>query len=130
MTTVVTLPKSFTSSGGVNVGTATDPFNVVTQDSITITQVVLNTEGPQGDEGPPGPTGATGADGMDGGVKLTFQQVDAVRVWSIQHTFTTPPSVMILDSTGEQVFGTVSYPSSGTVQVTFTNPMGGTAYLS
>jgi len=40
------------------------------------------------------------------------------------------PNVTVVDSSGREVFGELSYPNATTVQVTFSAAFGGEAYLS
>lgn len=70
--------------------------------------------------GPPGPSG--------GSVAIT--QSAPLSTWVLTHGLGYYPSVHIIDSLGRTVIAPVSYPTLQTVQITFTAPFSGTAYLS
>lgn len=50
--------------------------------------------------------------------------------WNIAHNLGKIPSVMVIESTGEQVFGEIAYPSLNVVVLTFSVPILGNAYLT
>lgn len=78
-----------------------------------------------GQRGPAGPSGPPGA-------ILTYVhiQVDPTVVWSIQHSLGRYPSVTVVDSAGAVVIGDVHYLTDQTVQVSFSSPFAGRAYLN
>ena len=77
--------------------------------------------GPPGPPGPPGPSGAS----------YVHQQAMADNVWTIPHGLGLyPAGIVVVDSSGSDVEGDVSYPDINTVTLTFTYPFAGTAYLS
>lgn len=70
--------------------------------------------------GPPGPSG--------GSVAIT--QSAPSTTWLLTHGLGYYPNVHIIDSSGRTVIAPVSYPTPETVQITFTAPFSGTAFLS
>lgn len=54
----------------------------------------------------------------------------AASFWTINHPLTFQPNVAVVDSTGEQVEGTVDYVDADTITVEFSAAFVGTAYLS
>jgi hypothetical protein len=72
--------------------------------------------------------GATGAAQTLG---MTYTQSSAATTWTISHSLSFYPNVTVVDSTGNEIFpGNVQYPSSSSVQLTFSAAVGGSAYLS
>jgi len=61
--------------------------------------------------------------------QLTFTQITPSAVWYIVHGFGIFPAVSVVDSSNQQVFGSITYPDSNTVQITFSAPFSGVAYL-
>jgi hypothetical protein len=59
-----------------------------------------------------------------------FTQGSASDTWSINHTLGGYPSVTVVNSTGTVVVGTVTYISTSEIQIEFTAPFSGTAYLT
>jgi len=59
----------------------------------------------------------------------TFIQAQPAAVWLLAHGFDRRPSVTILDVDNTQVEGTVTYPDSNHVVITFSIPVAGLAYL-
>jgi hypothetical protein len=57
-------------------------------------------------------------------------QPDAQEVWLINHGLGFHPNVTTVDSTGRLVEGDVVYLSNSLVQVTFSAPFAGSAFLS
>lgn len=110
------------------VATPTAPSQVTTSE---VEQVVFQQAGiagppgPMGDAGPQGPPGPSGALGNT----ITFRQDTPASVWTIVHSLGTFPSVTVLDSTGAQVMGDLSYLDGNTVQLIFSAPFSGVAYL-
>lgn len=59
-----------------------------------------------------------------------FTQGSASATWSINHSLGGYPSVTVVNSTGTVVVGTVTYISTSEIQIDFTAPFSGTAYLT
>lgn len=59
-----------------------------------------------------------------------FTQGSASDTWSITHSLGGYPSVTVVNSTGTVVVGTVTYISTSEIQIEFTAPFSGTAYLT
>lgn len=82
-------------------------------------------EGPQGPPGPQGPVGPPGADAT-----YTHTQGAPSASWSITHGLGKYPSVTVVDSSGSEVEGDVTYLSNAQVLVSFSAPFSGVAYLN
>lgn len=81
--------------------------------------------GPTGPPGPPGP----GANTTD--YSYRHVQVTPATTWVINHPLLFWPNVMVVDSTRREILpGSVDYPSSTSVQLTFSAAVAGEAYLS
>lgn len=59
-----------------------------------------------------------------------FTQGSASDTWVIPHNLGGHPSVTVVNSTGTVVIGTVTYNSTSEIQIEFTAPFSGTAYLT
>ena len=62
--------------------------------------------------------------------RTTFTQGAASDSWVITHSLGGHPSVTVVNSTGTVVIGTVTYNSTSEIQIDFTAPFSGTAYLT
>lgn len=60
----------------------------------------------------------------------THNQGVASAVWTINHPLGKRPAVFVEDSSGDDVEGDVSHPSTSQVVITFSAPFSGVAYLS
>lgn len=61
---------------------------------------------------------------------LVFNQDIPSMTWEITHGFNYRPSVKVIDSANDEVYGSVSYPSSSTVRIEFSAQFSGQAILS
>jgi hypothetical protein len=87
--------------------------------------------GPPGPPGPPGPLGPPGPPGPPGsGVNYIHDQIAAVKVWNIHHNLDKYPSVSVVDSAGNVVYGDVEYVSKDYIILTFAAEFSGKAYLN
>lgn len=69
--------------------------------------------------------------GGGGGSGFTFYQATASLVWDITHPFSfRPAGIKVIDLTGTEVIGEVTYPSVTQVRITFLLATAGYAYLS
>jgi len=59
-----------------------------------------------------------------------YIQGAASSTWTITHDLGGYPSVTVVNSTGTVVVGTVTYNSTSEIQIEFTAPFSGTAYLT
>lgn len=77
--------------------------------------------------GPRGPAGATGA-----GVDLNYTHIQgfAADTWDIHHSLGKYPAVTVVDSSNDEVEGSIHYIDADHVQVTFSAAFSGTAYLN
>lgn len=64
------------------------------------------------------------------GGTTTHTQGLASATWTITHNLNKFPSVTIVDSEEEQVFGVVDYQSANTIVLTFSAAISGKAYLN
>jgi hypothetical protein len=51
-------------------------------------------------------------------------------VWTIEHNLGKRPSVVVIDSAGDQVEGMVAYLDANNLMITFSAAFGGEAYLN
>lgn len=65
-----------------------------------------------------------------GELGYVHQQSTVSAVWTIVHPLDFLPNVTVTDSAGDQVEGDVRYIGMTTVQLTFSSPFAGVAYLS
>ena len=100
---------------------------IVTRINETTIRVTANRSAPLtvrlGVQGPPGVSGAASS-------SFEYYQSSAATVWTIAHPLNKSPSVSIVDTTGREVEGEVKWPNHGTVIVTFSVALSGTAYLN
>lgn len=61
---------------------------------------------------------------------IEFKQQVPSAVWVLQHNLNKFPSVTIVDSSGEEVIGRVTYDDIQKVTVEFSGAFSGTAYLN
>lgn len=61
---------------------------------------------------------------------FVYPQLTPSAVWVISHGLGNFPSVTILDSSGNTVFGEITYTDANTVTLTFSAAFTGTAYLN
>lgn len=71
--------------------------------------------------------GIQGPPGRDAGV--THVQPTPAAVWTITHQLLHVPGVLVTSADGHQVSGAVRHPALGTVEITFSEPVSGTARL-
>jgi hypothetical protein len=96
---------------------------------ITLLPGVPGQRGPTGPAGPAGPAGANGQNGVSGGF-FNYTPSDARNIWTITHNLGYQPNVMVIDSVGNEYFGTVVYTNSNSLTITFTAAVYATAHLS
>ena len=51
-------------------------------------------------------------------------------VWSITHNLGKYPSVTVISSAGEEIFGELTFTNANAIQLTFSEAIAGTAYLN
>lgn len=70
--------------------------------------------------------------GSSGGDDKTFEftQATAANVWNIKHDMNKYPSVSIVDSGGNIIYGDIEYIDSNNVKCIFTSAFSGKAYLN
>jgi hypothetical protein len=75
--------------------------------------------------------GAWRIDSGGGGSGFSFYQATPILVWTFTHPFSyRPAGIKVIDLTGGEVIGEITYPSITQVQITFLLPTAGYAYLS
>lgn len=112
------------TSGNGDPGT-TDTYTIYYSDSTTSTFTVYNgATGPKGDKGDTGATGATPV------ISKIHTQNAPSSVWVITNDLGFYPNVVTTDTAGTIVEGEVSYTSPSIITVTFSQSIGGYAYLS
>lgn len=114
---------------------------IIVKSTAAVTVVNAGPAGPPGhDSTVPGPQGLPGQDstvpgpqgppGSPGTYAFVFDQGSPDDVWHIVHNLGFYPAVSIVDSAGSQVEGQVIYNSINDLDVSFTLPFGGKAFLS
>jgi len=86
--------------------------------------------GVPGQRGPQGPQGPQGIPGTTPTIAYTHTQNEVSSTWTINHNLGFYPNVTATDVNHVIIEGTVSYPSSTTVTLTFGIATTGFAYLS
>lgn len=61
---------------------------------------------------------------------FVYQQPSPSASWVITHNLGNFPSVTVIDSSGNKVFGDISYTDANTLTLTFSAAFTGTAYLN
>jgi len=114
----------------IYVVTDSDIEQVVTaQDEIVV--VSEAEQGPKGAKGEKGDSikGDKGDPGLSGANYVHDQLVSAAD-WEINHNLNRYPSVVIVDSAGTVVEGSVEYVSSDVIRLHFAAPFGGKSFLN
>jgi hypothetical protein len=95
----------------------------VSQDQITVSPVInqITVASP----GPQGPAGAF----QPSDIAYTHVQAVASAVWTINHNLGFNPTAVVLDSSGTQCEGTLSYPTLNQMVITFSSAFTGNAYV-
>ena len=76
----------------------------------------------------PGPQGPAGTFAV-GDVAYTHTQAVSSATWTINHNLGFNPLAIVLDSGGTQCEGSVTYPSTNQMVITFTGAFTGVAYI-
>jgi len=102
----------------------------MTVDNITVTttvqNVVVSTTTPTvtvasvGVQGPQGPAA---------NIFYTYTQNTPASVWTVTHGLSGYPAATVIDTSGNNCEGTISYTNSNVMVITFTAPFSGTAYI-
>ena len=112
--------------------------------TVTVTPTTVSVEvaadGPQGPTGAQGPTGSTGPTGPQGpqgeqgppGADLTYTHTQSTpsAAWTINHNLGEFLNISVVDSSGNQVEGAVTFQDANTIQIAFAGAFSGKAYLS
>ena len=110
--TTTTVPYG-TPANVANAGTSAD----------AILQFTLP-HGPTGPEGPKGDKGDTAA------ASYIHEQATPATTWYVHHALDFFPAVTVVDSSGTDVVGSISYVDRDNLVITFSTAFGGKAYLS
>jgi hypothetical protein len=73
--------------------------------------------------------GAQGPAGSAGSVFYTYNQATPAATWTITHSLGGYPTATVIDSSGNNCEGTISYTNANTMVITFTSAFSGTAYI-
>jgi len=92
-------------------------------------EVSLGVVGERGETGPQGPPGPAGESGSLPQAYVHAQLTPEV-LWTITHALGYFPAVTVVDSAGTLVEGDIRYVSITQIEVSFSAPFAGTAYLS
>lgn len=95
-------------------------LNVVSTATELVSVQELGILGPRGPQGLPGEL-ITGA--------YEHHQDAPLLVWNIEHNLGTFPSVAIIDSNNDQVYGDIKYVNPNALTITFASTFSGVAYL-
>ncbi len=88
-----------------------------------------STAGAQGEQGIQGLQGITGLDGV-GDLHFAFNQSSPSSIWIVNHNLGKFPSVTVLDSSGDQIEGTIRYVNFNQVTIEFSAPFSGLVYCN
>lgn len=88
-----------------------------------VTVLTVGEQGPQGIRGEPGPPG-------DGDLNYVHTQSSASSLWSVAHNLGKFPSVTVIDSGNNVVFGDVVYVDLNNITISFSAGFGGKAYIN
>lgn len=104
----------------------------VTEEAVSVLEVgTQGPTGPQGDTGATGATGPQGPQGDPGSGDLTYSQAFTVASSvTVTHNLGKYPSVMVIDSAGDEVEGAVEHTSANELVVTFAAAFSGTVYCN
>lgn len=89
-------------------------------DPRTTTIGLPGVQGPQGEQGPPGLGAAT----------FIFSQPSPLATWHIVHNLGQYPSVMVVNSASELCQGAITYIDENTIDLLFSAPFAGKAFLN
>lgn len=88
-----------------------------------VTQIIkVVPRGTQGERGLPGPSGVD--------LHYVHEQVTPAATWNVTHGLNKYPSVVVLDSTGSVVVGTVNYVDENNVSISFSGGFAGRAIFN
>ena len=85
-----------------------------------------------GGVGPQGPPGNDGRDGLDSPIQpaVIWDQQVASDLWVVIHSWPGFPSVTVVDTSGKIMIGDVKYINATRIEITFSVPVSGKAYLN
>ena len=89
---------------------------------------LANEGGGDDEEEPPVDNGGTITNSILGG-EYTFTQTVPSDAWYIEHNLDCHPSVTVIDTTGDDIVGSITYLSKNILQIVFSSPMQGIAIL-
>lgn len=126
--------------GGRAIGpiqTISSPAHTTTVEAGKTPTVIQGPKGDRGNTGDQGIRGIQGIQGLPGAVAVgtgdltyTHFQAMASDTWVIQHGLAKMPSVIVIDSSGSECEGSISYDSINQITITFSAAFGGHAYLN
>jgi len=92
--------------------------------------VAVSIQSLKGDNGIQGPVGPVGPVNPASDKTYTHFQAIASAIWVIAHGLNKHPSVIVIDSSGEECEGLVAYDNLNKVTLTFSAAFGGNAYFN
>jgi hypothetical protein len=104
--------------------------------SLTNTTATIPVPGPQGEQGIPGEPGVPGpAQEITQGDLLELltyihQQNIPAATWVINHNLNSHPSVVVIDSAGDECEGQLTYTDTNNITIIFSAAFSGIAYLN
>ena len=101
----------------------------VPQDTLVVAEEVVEIVEVAG-QGIQGPQGIQGAPGPAGDLKYSHNQAIASDTWVIVHNMNKYPSVVVIDSGGTEVEGSVTYNSPNQLTLSFSSGFAGDAHLN
>jgi hypothetical protein len=112
----------------INVTEALNSITVTTEETASVViqpgeEVVVLVQD-VGMQGPPGPPG------IPGGTRYTHVQIEASALWLIQHDLGYKPQVTVVDSADTKVYGDIHYLNDNQLEIGFTAPFSGKAYVA
>lgn len=120
-----------TSTNTLNVSAVVEtPVITSLASKTTKQQVSVTPSGPKGEQGDKGEQGEQGPAGKDGGLRYTHNQMIPSDTWVIDHFMGVMPHVVVVDSSGDTVFGDVKYETLNRLSITFGGAFAGMAYLN
>lgn len=102
------------------------PTIVEISEKSNVFEMQYSAPGPKGEKGDPGEKGEPGESATS---YLHDQQV-ASNTWLISHNLQRFPSVTVVDSSGNVVYGDVTYVTENEVTINFSGAFSGKAYLN
>lgn len=85
------------------------------------------------EKGKPGGVACLDAEGKLAAYQVktySFSQTNSSSIWLVNHNQKRYPTVIVVDSSGQQIIGDVKYLDSNNLRIEFTYPFSGIVYLN